>query len=153
MGPDLPIKYLYTGNGLKLFYQSLLEACNDKDNEITRLNMAELAKKIEESIFANTGSSPYDDKYKTCCRSKLWNLRDKRNSEFVSKVISGNIKAEDVYKLTGDEMLSHEKYYQKQIEMRKMIENSVRYESDLVPMKLESDGSLSSCMSGGKKKE
>ncbi|CAG8482228.1 6531_t:CDS:2 [Rhizophagus irregularis] len=137
-GPDLPIKYLYTGNGIR-----------DNYNEITRLNMAELAKKIEESIFTNTGSSPYDVKYKTCCRSKLWNLRDKRNSEFVNKVISGTIKAEDVYKLTGDEMLSHEKYYQKQSEIRRMVENCVRYESDLVPMKLESDGSLSSCMSGG----
>jgi hypothetical protein len=127
----------------------LLDACDDKNSEITQLNMAELAKKIEVGIFVNTGSDPYNNEYKSCCRSKLWNLRDKRNLEFVSKVINGDIKAENVYKLTSDEMLSSEKYHQKQLEIKKIIENSVRYKSDLVPMKLESDGSLGSCMSGG----
>jgi len=127
----------------------LLDACDNKDDEITQLNIAELAKKIEEGIFINTGSNPYDMEYKSCCRSKLWNLRDKNNSEFVGKVIGGIIKAEDIYKLTGDEMLSREKYYRKQLELRKVIENSIRRQSDLVPMKLEADGSLGSCMSGG----
>ena len=140
---------MYFFLGLKLFYQSLLVACNDKDNEVTQLHMAEIAKKIEVGIFDNTGSNPYDDEYKSCCRSKLWNLRDKRNLEFVGKVIGGDIRAEDVYKLTGDEMLSSEKYHQKQLELKRIVENSVRYESDLVPMKLEGDGSLSSSMSGG----
>ncbi|CAG8563940.1 5907_t:CDS:2 [Funneliformis mosseae] len=153
-GPNLPLKHFFTGNGirdncLKLFYQSLLEACEDKNDEETQHKMAILAKKIEERIFIHTGSKPLDTKYKSCSRSKLWNLRDKNNPEFVGNVIRGVIKAEDVCRLSGDEMLSRERLNQKQFEFKKIVERSIRHESELVPMKLEADGSLGSCMSGG----
>ncbi|RIA85245.1 hypothetical protein C1645_741734 [Glomus cerebriforme] len=138
---DEPIKF-----GIKIFYQSLLKVCHEKD-DIIKFNMAKLAKKIEKGIFINNGSNHHDNRYKSCCRNKLLNL--KRNSEFARKIINGDIKAEDVYKLKDNEMLSWGKYYQNKIKLEKKTENIIRTETDLVPMKLEADGSLGSCLSGG----
>ncbi|CAI2163701.1 16956_t:CDS:2 [Funneliformis geosporum] len=150
-GPKLPSKHFYTGDGIRdncltLFYQSFLKACEDKDGEETKQKMAMLAKKIEEHIF---GSISHGEKYKLRSRSILLNLRDKNNPEFVRNVINGVIKAEDVCKLTGDEMLSRERLNRKQMASKKNLERCIRQESELVPMKLEADGSLGSCMTGG----
>ncbi|CAG8791490.1 15199_t:CDS:2, partial [Racocetra fulgida] len=71
-------------------------------SERVRQRILDIAIRIENKIFQNSDQMINDEDYKRNCYSKLWNLKDKSNPNFVKKVASGMISPEDVANMTSE---------------------------------------------------
>lgn len=67
----------------------------------------DLAEIIEETIFDKFGRQT-STKYKTQIRSRVFNLKDKKNPELRQNVLCGVIKPEKLALMTSEEMASEE---------------------------------------------
>ncbi|KFD57359.1 hypothetical protein M514_01870 [Trichuris suis] len=63
-----------------------------------------LAEAIEESIF--NLFKDYNEKYRACIRSRVFNLRDKKNPELKENVLTGVLSPEQLATMTSEEMAS-----------------------------------------------
>uniref|UniRef100_A0A5S6R0Y2 Transcription elongation factor n=1 Tax=Trichuris muris TaxID=70415 RepID=A0A5S6R0Y2_TRIMR len=68
------------------------------------LNRQTLAAAIEESIF--NLFKDYNEKYRACIRSRVFNLRDKKNPELKENVLTGALSPLQLATMTSEEMAS-----------------------------------------------
>ncbi|CAD5211211.1 unnamed protein product [Bursaphelenchus xylophilus] len=66
----------------------------------------ELAERIEEAIFQFTGG--VNDRYRSNIRSRIFNLRDKKNPALRENVLTGAVRPERFAQMTAEEMASDE---------------------------------------------
>ncbi|CAD5207409.1 unnamed protein product [Bursaphelenchus okinawaensis] len=66
----------------------------------------ELAERIEEAIFQHTGG--VNDRYRANIRSRMFNLRDKKNPALRENVLTGAVRPERFAKMSAEEMASDE---------------------------------------------
>ncbi|KAF0361886.1 transcription elongation factor S-ii [Gigaspora margarita] len=150
---DLPIE-INTGSErrnkyIKLIYDALRKTITEPDPNLNvRQRIFDIAMRIENKIFQNSDQMINEDDYKRNCYSKLWNLKDKNNPNFVKKVASGVISPEDVANMTSEEMASPEVKRKNAAVRHKWFQQTMRPQIDLKPMKLDSDGSLCGAFSG-----
>ena len=67
-----------------------------------------LAAKIEDVIFSNNKRDTGNMKYKNQVRSRVFNLKDKKNPALRVNVLMGLIQPEKIAVMTADEMASDE---------------------------------------------
>jgi len=84
----------------------LLKSLNYSDLPEGSLNVETLATEIEQSIFELVSST--NEKYRSSIRSRVFNLRDKKNPELRENVLLGAIKPERLASMTPEEMASQE---------------------------------------------
>ncbi|CAG8514849.1 4503_t:CDS:2, partial [Acaulospora colombiana] len=125
---------------VKLIYNALIKAVPGANN-VRKIDILVLASSIEHNIFRNYRCI-IDRHYKDRIRSRVYNLADEKNPDFVKKVISGEIRPEKLAIMTTEDMASSEIKRKKAIELKKRVQQIIRREPDLVPLKLEGDGSL-----------
>lgn len=88
------------------------------------LDPEDLAVRIEEEHYKLNGST--NDKYKAAIRSKIFNLRDKKNPDLRANVLTGVITPERFATMTSEDMASdamkkqREKYTQEAIREHQM---------------------------------
>ena len=70
-----------------------------------------LAAKIEDVIFSNNKRDTGSMKYKNQVRSRVFNLKDKKNPALRVNVLMGLIQPEKIAVMTADEMASDEVKY------------------------------------------
>ncbi|PAV86384.1 hypothetical protein WR25_15379 [Diploscapter pachys] len=86
--------------------EMILNALRYADLPNGTLDPEELAVKIEEKLF--TAHKGTGDKYKAALRSRVFNLRDKKNPALRENVLTGVVKAETFAVMTSEEMASDE---------------------------------------------
>jgi len=84
-------------------------------------DMAEL---IEDHIYQHFKNQPNDTKYKNQIRSRVFNLRDKKNPDLRLSVLCGTIKEEKIAFMTSQEMASDDVKRQRASYLKKGIDES-----------------------------
>jgi transcription elongation factor S-II len=85
-----------------IFFTLILTLCSF----LGTLDPEELAKRIENRLFEfHRGTT---DKYKAALRSRVFNLRDKKNHALRENVLTGAVSAEKFATMTTEEMASEE---------------------------------------------
>ncbi|RHZ84918.1 hypothetical protein Glove_74g276 [Diversispora epigaea] len=130
----------------KLIYNAMIRAIPNPNN-IQKIDVLIIASSVEHNIFRNSNCL-VNNHYKDQIRSRVFNLADSNNPEFVNDVVNGKISPENVAVMTAEEMASSEKKRKNAIELKKSEQKIIRQEPDLIPIKLDGDGSLGTAMSG-----
>ncbi|CAH1762292.1 8289_t:CDS:2 [Entrophospora sp. SA101] len=107
--PDLQIATgdRFRDNCLKLLYKALIGDQTNID-EVYESRLAEKARKIEHYIHRSCDFT-VNKKYKDTTRSKIWNLKDKKNPELRQNVVEGIIGEEEFAGMSSEAMASKER--------------------------------------------
>merc|ERR1712029_354800 len=104
-----------TADDVRLGCRRLLASALTGDGELPEgivKTTEELAELIEETIFRNYKST--NPKYKNQVRSRVFNLKDKKNPSLRENVLCGTIKPEKLAKMTSDEVKKQREKFIKQ---------------------------------------
>ncbi|VDM53620.1 unnamed protein product [Angiostrongylus costaricensis] len=103
---SFPPKHLENDEVRLKSVQMILTALRHADLPDGTLDPEEIAIKVEERIFSvHKGTG---DKYKAALRSRVFNLRDKKNPALRENVLTGVVKPEKFAVMTSEEMASDE---------------------------------------------
>ncbi|CAG8486751.1 623_t:CDS:2 [Diversispora eburnea] len=130
----------------KLIYNAMIKAIPNPNN-VQKIDVLIIASSIEHNIFRNS-TCLVNNYYKDQIRSRVFNLADSNNPEFVNGVVNGKISPENAAVMTAEEMASSEKKRKNAIELKKFEQRIIRRKPDLIPIKLDGDGSLGTAMFG-----
>jgi len=114
-----------TGDEIRLSCRRLLATALRGEGELpegTVKTPEELAELIEETIFINHKST--NPKYKNAVRSRVFNLKDKKNPELRENVLCGVISPERLAVMKSDEMASDEVKKQRERFVKEGIDGS-----------------------------
>merc|ERR1712025_136690 len=114
-----------TGDEIRLSCRRLLATALRGDGELpegTVKTPEELAELIEETIFNNHKST--NPKYKNAVRSRVFNLKDKKNPELRENVLCGVISPERLAVMKSEEMASDEVKKQREAFIKEGIDAS-----------------------------
>jgi len=114
-----------TGDEIRLSCRRLLATALRGEGELpegTVKTPEELAELIEETIFNNHKST--NPKYKNAVRSRVFNLKDKKNPELRENVLCGVISPERLAVMKSDEMASDEVKKQRERFVKEGIDGS-----------------------------
>jgi len=119
----LPPKASQTTDDVRLSCRKLLATALRGDGELpegTVNTPEELSELIEETIFKNNKST--NPKYKNQVRSRVFNLKDKKNPSLRENVLCGVIPAEKLAVMTSEEMASDEVKKQREAYVKEGID-------------------------------
>lgn len=114
-----------TGDEIRLSCRRLLATALRGDGDLpegTVKTPEELAELVEETIFINNKST--NPKYKNAIRSRVFNLKDKKNPELRENVLCGVITPERLAVMKADEMASDEVKKQREAFVKEGIDGS-----------------------------
>uniref|UniRef100_UPI00398E3F7A transcription elongation factor A protein 1-like isoform X1 n=2 Tax=Pristiophorus japonicus TaxID=55135 RepID=UPI00398E3F7A len=102
--PPIPI----TSDTVRNKCRELMSAALQTDNDYVAIgtDCDHMAAQIEEIVFQDMGNT--DMKYKNRVRSRIANLKDTKNPNLRKNVLCGNITAEQIARMTAEEMASDE---------------------------------------------
>ncbi|XP_067904446.1 transcription elongation factor A protein 1-like [Heterodontus francisci] len=102
--PPIPV----TSDTVRTKCRELLSAALQTDNDYVAIgtDCDHMAAQIEEIVFQEMGNT--DMKYKNRVRSRIANLKDTKNPNLRKNVLCGNISAEQIARMTAEEMASDE---------------------------------------------
>ncbi|XP_055508632.1 transcription elongation factor A protein 2 isoform X2 [Leucoraja erinacea] len=102
--PPIPV----TSDTVRNKCRELLSAALQTDNDYVAIgtDCEHMAAQIEEIVFQEMGNT--DMKYKNRVRSRIANLKDTKNPNLRKNVLCGNISAEQIARMTAEEMASDE---------------------------------------------
>ncbi|VDO30918.1 unnamed protein product [Haemonchus placei] len=103
---NFPPKHLEADEVRLKSAQMILNALRYAELPVGTLDPEEIAVKVEEKLFSvHKGTG---DKYKAALRSRVFNLRDKKNPALRENVLTGVVKPEKFAVMTSEEMASDE---------------------------------------------
>ncbi|XP_078092746.1 transcription elongation factor A protein 2-like isoform X4 [Mustelus asterias] len=102
--PPIPV----TSDTVRNKCREMLSAALQTDNDYVAIgtDCDHMAAQIEEIVFQEMGNT--DMKYKNRVRSRIANLKDTKNPNLRKNVLCGNISAEQIARMTAEEMASDE---------------------------------------------
>ncbi|XP_032897238.1 transcription elongation factor A protein 1-like isoform X2 [Amblyraja radiata] len=102
--PPIPV----TSDTVRNKCRELLSAALQTDNDYVAIgtDCEHMAAQIEEIVFQEMSNT--DMKYKNRVRSRIANLKDTKNPNLRKNVLCGNISAEQIARMTAEEMASDE---------------------------------------------
>ncbi|XP_067856553.1 transcription elongation factor A protein 1-like isoform X1 [Heptranchias perlo] len=102
--PPIPV----TSDTVRNKCRELMSAALQTDNDYVAIgtDCDHMAAQIEEIVFQEMGNT--DMKYKNRVRSRIANLKDTKNPNLRKNVLCGNISAEQIARMTAEEMASDE---------------------------------------------
>jgi len=95
-----------------------------KINEAEESRLAEKARLIEHYIYRNSNFT-VNKHYKDTARSKIWNLKDKKNPELRQNVAEGSITEEEFAKMDAEAMASKERKRQNTMIRKNSLASSI----------------------------
>ncbi|GBB98949.1 hypothetical protein RclHR1_03370016 [Rhizophagus clarus] len=130
----MPVQVLtgdkFRDNCITLLHKALIGDDKIKINEEEESRLAEKAKLIEHYIYKNSNST-VNKNYKDTARSKIWNLKDKKNPELRQNVAEGFINEEEFAQMDAEAMASKERKRQNIIIRKNSLASSIADLSDL----------------------
>uniref|UniRef100_A0A1D1YEJ0 Transcription elongation factor A protein 3 n=1 Tax=Anthurium amnicola TaxID=1678845 RepID=A0A1D1YEJ0_9ARAE len=130
----MPVQVLtgdkFRDNCITLLHKALIGDDKIKIKEEEESQLAEKAKLIEHYIYQNSNFT-VNKYYKDTARSKIWNLKDKKNPELRLNVAEGIIKEEEFAQMDAEAMASKERKRQNTIIRKNSLASSIADLSEL----------------------
>ncbi|RIA94878.1 transcription elongation factor S-II [Glomus cerebriforme] len=120
----------FRDNCITLIHKALTGDDKIKNNEAEESRLAEKARLIEYYIYRNSNFT-VNKYYKDTARSKIWNLKDKKNPELRQNVAEGFISEEEFAQMDAEAMASKERKRQNIIIRKNSLASSIADLSDL----------------------